>query len=448
MASHTGSDAAGAVSRRGFLGTAAAAGGALALDWALAGRVHAAGSATLKVGLIGCGKRGTGAAEQALSTAGPVTLWACGDAFADRIEDSLGYLVGESPVAKRVDVPAERRFAGLDAYRKVIESGVDVVILTGPPGFRPAHFAAAVAAGKHVFMEKPVATDAPGIREVLAAAEEAKKKNLKVAVGLQRRYDPGYQETVRRIREGAIGDLLLLRAYWDGDRAAKVPPPRAGLTEMQYQVRNWYYFAWLSGDHIAEQHVHNLDVCNWVKGAHPVEAQGQGGRQVRTGREYGNIFDHHVVEFTYADGSKMFSQCRQIPGCWGQVGEQAAGTKGWADIGKGLIQSAGAEPWRWKLPRDRKDAGSNPYQIEHDVLFDAIRNDKPQNDAGHAAIATMTAILGRMATYSGQLVTWDDAIRSERSLGPDVLTWDATPKDLPGPDGFYPVARPGETKVL
>ena len=443
-------DGNGAVmTRRDFV---RAAGTAAAGAWLLGGRlvnpVHAAGSDELKVGLIGCGKRGTGAAEQALSTKGPVKLWAVGDAFADRIEDCLGYLTGESPAAKRVDVPPERRFAGLDAYRKVVDSGVDVVILCQPPGFRPLHFEYAVENGKHVFMEKPVATDAPGIRRILAAGEAAKRKNLKVAVGLQRRYDPGYQETVRWIRDGAVGDVVLMRAYWDCERAAKVPPPRKGFTELQYQVRNWYYFTWLSGDHIAEQHVHNLDVCNWVKGGHPVEAQGQGGRQVRTGKEYGNIFDHHVVEFTYADGTKLFSQCRQIPGVWNQVAEHVRGVKGRADVGKHLIEAAGGEPWRYAGAHGKREAGGDPYQIEHDVLFVAIRNDTPHSDVEHAATATMTAILGRMATHSGQLVKWDDAFKSELSLATEALSWDATPKDLPDAEGRYAVPVPGVTKVL
>ena len=214
--------------------------------------------------------------------------------------------------ANKIDVPPERQFTGLDAYRKAIDSGVDVVLLAQPPGYRPQHFEYAIRAGKHVFMEKPVATDAAGIRRVLAAAEEAKKKNLKVGVGLQRRHQPSYKEAIQKIRDGAIGDLVALRCYWNGGPPAKSPYPHDGIAELEFQVRNWYFFTWLSGDHICEQHVHNIDVCNWIKDGHPIEAQGMGGRQVRTGKEFGNIFDHHAVEYTYADGTKMFSQCRQI----------------------------------------------------------------------------------------------------------------------------------------
>src|SRR3954449_9811552 len=333
-------------SRREFLKTSAVAVAGAGLASAFAPPVHAAGSDTLKIALIGCGSRGTSALGQALSTKGSVKLWALADAFSNLLEGFLNnakrQLNGEQTerrasrkarrpvgnVADKIDVPKDRQFAGLDAYRKAIDSGVDVVLLAQPPGYRPQHFEYAVRAGKHVFMEKPVATDPAGIRRVLAAAEEAKKKNLKVGVGLQRRHQPSYHEAIQKIRDGAIGDLVALRAYWNGSHPAKQPFPRGDLSELEFQVRNWYFFSWLSGDHICEQHVHNLDVCNWIKDGHPTEAQGMGGRQVRTGKEYGNIFDHHAVEFTYADGTKMYSQCRQIPGCMTLVAEFAHGTRG------------------------------------------------------------------------------------------------------------------------
>jgi len=448
-------------SRRDFLvGSAASAAALGALS--IARTAHAAGSDLLKVALIGCGGRGTGAAVQALSTAGPVKLWAMADAFEDRLQLSLEAIgKGQSGrydtqahegFAEKVDVPPERRFVGLEAYKQAIDSGADVVIFAEPPGFRPSHFEYAVQAGKHVFMEKPLATDAPGVRQILAANQVAKQKNLKVGVGLQRHHQPEYLETVKRIQDGAIGKLVLLRCYWNTGNPAKKPPQREGLTEMQYQLRDWYFFTWLSGDHICEQHIHNIDVCNWIMNAHPVEANGMGGRQVRTGKDFGHIFDHHFVEFTYADGTKMYSQCRQIPGCWNSVTEHAHGTGGYANVSDFKIEATGQEPWSLKKEsrkarRGQAAPGSNPYQIEHDVLFDAIRNNKPHNEVEYAAHSTMTAILGRMATYSGKVVAWDEAFQSQLSLFPERLAWDAAPKILPDADGVYPVAMPGSTKA-
>ncbi len=275
------------------------------------------------------------------------------DAFADRLEASLRALpaaVGEQSAAQTIDVPPQRRFTGLDAYRKAIDAGVDVVLLTGPPGFRPQHFEYAVNAGKHVFMEKPVATDAVGVRRVLAAAEVAKRKSLKVAVGLQRHHDPSYQELVGRIQEGALGRIVTLRCYWNGGPPAKKAIPRESMTELEYQVRNWYFFDWLSGDHICEQHIHNIDVCNWITQSHPILAEGTGGRQVRTGKEYGNIFDHHCVEFTYANGVKMFSSCRQMPGCKNLVAEFAEGTDGGAELGNNRFMLTNGDKTIWRAP--------------------------------------------------------------------------------------------------
>ncbi len=426
------------LSRRRFLTStsAALAGGTLLPGLADAGP-GARRDDPLRVALIGCGGRGTGAASQALSTAGDVRLAAAADAFSNRLEGSLEYLKGAH--GDKVDVPAERRFVGFDAYQKAIDSDVDVVILTTPPGFRPIHFEYAVQKGRHVFMEKPVAVDGPGIRRVLAAAEVAKSKDLKVGVGLQRHHDARYIETVKRIQEGAIGDIVLLRAYWDG-AGVWVNPREAGQTEMEYQMRNWYYFNWLCGDHIVEQHIHNLDVCNWVMGDYPVSAQGQGGRQVRTGIEFGEIYDHHAVEYTYASGTKLLSQCRHIPGAWSSVSEHAHGTSGTANIGAGRIESFGDWSWRWR--GDVPDA----YQVEHDVLFAAIRNGTPHNEAEVGAKSTMTAILGRMATYSGKVVSWDDALNSELALVPKAYAWDAEPPTLPDTEGRYPIPTPGVTQ--
>ena len=444
-----------ATSRRDFLNRSAGivAAAALGPQLAISRAAHAAGSDEIKIALLGCGRRGTGAAAQALATKGPVKLWAMADAFSDRLEASLANLTGGKNVSQgsakglagKIDVPPERRFVGLDAYRKAIDAGVDLIVDASPPAFRPSHFERAVAAGKHVFMEKPLAVDAPGVRKLLAAADVADRKGLKVGVGLQRHHQHAYIETIKRIKDGAIGKLLFLRCYWNTGYPGKTPPDRAGLTEMQYQLRDWYFFAWLSGDHICEQHIHNLDVCNWVMDGHPLEANGMGGRQVRTSNDYGHIFDHHAIEYTYADGTKMFSQSRQILNCWKSVTEHAHGTKGSCEIDKYTINVDGKDRDRLRPPRGEKWA--NPYQVEHNDLFDAIRNDKPYNEARYGATSTMTAVMGRMATYSGKVVTWDEAINSDLSLFPERLAWDADPPILPDASGVYPVAMPGVTKA-
>jgi myo-inositol 2-dehydrogenase/D-chiro-inositol 1-dehydrogenase len=297
-------------------------------------------------------------------------------------------------------------------------------------------------------MEKPVAVDAPGVRKVLAAAEEAKRKNLKVGVGLQRHHQSIYVDTIKRLQDGAIGDIVSMRAYWNDAgvwvRSRKELAEKLGRqpTEMEYQMRNWYYFNWLSGDHINEQHIHNIDVINWVKRGHPIRAQGMGGRQVRTGIDHGEIYDHHFVEFEYADGSRLFSQCRHIPGCWSSVSEHVQGTKGSCEINRGVIR--GENAWSWRKPEKPTDA----YQQEHDDLFDAIRNDKPFNEAFYGAESTMSSVLGRMCTYSGKMIEWDEAIKSQIDLMPKVFAWDAPPLVLPDSDGRYPIAVPGKTATV
>ncbi len=426
-------------SRRDFLKTASAtvAGSMLlgtlpSISRAASGPV--AGSDELKIAVIGCGGRGTGAASQALQT-GNVKLVAMADAFQDRLDNSLRGLLKAHP--GKVDVPPEHQFVGFDGYKQAIALA-DVVILATPPGFRPLHFTEAVRAGKHVFMEKPVAVDAPGVRAVLAAAEEAKKKNLKVGVGLQRHHQAGYIETIKRLQDGAIGDLVSMRCYWNSG-GVWVRARQPEWSELEYQMRNWYYFNWLCGDHILEQHIHNIDVINWAKNAYPIRAQGQGGRLVRNGPDHGQIFDHHFVEFEYADGSRLYSQCRHQPG-WNSVSEHAQGTKGSVDISKYVIQ--GAENWRYQGNEP------NPYQQEHHVLFDAIRNDKPFNEAENGALSTLTAILGRMCTYSNEVLTAEQALASNLDLAPDNLTWESTPPVLPDENGKYPIPEPGKTIVL
>jgi predicted dehydrogenase len=432
--------------RRDFLktSTAAAVGASVFGQLSMAAGAFAGSDETIRVGLIGCGGRGTGAAGQALSTAGPVKLVAMADAFADSLESSLKQI--QAAMGQRQDriaVDDEHKFVGFDAYQKVIDSDVDLVILATPPGFRPIHFEAAVNAGKHVFMGKPVATDAPGVRQVLAAVQAAKEKNLKVGVGLQRHHEAPYLETIKQIKDGAIGDVVALRVYWNG---GGVWDPRVtrdeASSEMEYQMRNWYYYNWLCGDHIVEQHIHNLDVGNWVKDAYPVRCYGMGGRQVRTDKKYGEIYDHFACQYVYEDGTYMFSECRHIPNCWNSVTEHAIGSEGTADISGSKINSQKSGAWRYQGKRD------NPYQTEHDDLFAAIRQNQSFNEGENGAYSTLTAIMGRMATYSGKPVSWDAALNSQISLMPERFAWDAKPPVLPNADGVYPIAVPGVTKAV
>jgi myo-inositol 2-dehydrogenase/D-chiro-inositol 1-dehydrogenase len=431
-------------SRRDFLkrSTAAVAGAALAGGLSVARSAHAAGSDVIKIALIGCGGRGTGAAVEALKNKATrnVKLVALADAFRDRVDACLKAVQGECK--DQVDVPEERKFTGLDCHQKALACDVDMVLLCTPPGFRPMQFEAAVKAGKHVFMEKPLATDAPGVRRIRAANQEAKKKGLLVAVGHHLRHEDKHRQVVKRIHDGAIGDLKFLRAYFDTG-AIWVRPRRPDQTEMQYQVRNWYHFTWICGDHIVEQHVHDLDVCNWIHGGHPVEANGMGGRQVCTAKDQGEIFDHHAVEFTYDDGVKLFSYCRQIDGCWGSFSQHAHGTKGYAAIeghGTSELHVDGRPPMRWRRIGDG-------HQFEHDDLFAALIAGQPYNEADWAADSTMTAILGRMATYSGQVVTWEQGTKSQLDLMPKTLAWDAQPPVKPDRNGYYACAIPGVTKA-
>lgn len=414
---------------------AVGAGAALAAGLSVARSAHAAGSDLVKVALIGCGGRGTGAAINALSTKANVKLVAMADAFQDRLQASLKQI--RAACKDRVDVPPERQFTGFDGYQKAIDCGVDMVLLCTPPGFRPAQFEAAVKAGRHVFMEKPVAVDAPGVRKIMAANEEAKRKGLAVAVGFHMRHVRGNIEAFQRVHDGAVGDIRFLRAYYN-DAGVWVRPRQPGQTEMQYQMRNWYYFNWLCGDQIVEQHVHFLDMSNWAKGAVPVRANGMGGRQVRVGRDYGEIFDHHAVEYEYADGTRLFSQCRHQPGCWVSYGVTAHGTKGTA-VGGGILIPGQAPQWF--------RGGEEGHQAEHDDLFAAIVAGRKYNEADYGATSTMTAILGRMAAYSGKVVEWNEAVKSDVDLSPKSYAWDAAPPVLPGPDGIYPCAVPGVTKA-
>lgn len=404
----------------------------------------------IKIALIGCGGRGTGAAMQALLTKQNVRLVAMADAFRDRLDscyktlnsdDISDWSGGSGNIKNKIAVPEENKFVGFDAYKKAIPLA-DVVILTTPPGFRPIHFEEAVNQGKQIFMEKPVATDPAGIKRVLDAAQIAKQKKLNVVVGLQRHYQNSYRELFKK--KDLIGDITSAQAWWNND-GVWMHKRQYNQTEMEYQMRNWYYFVWLCGDHITEQHIHNLDVINWFKGGYPVKAQGMGGRQVRKGKEYGEIFDHHFVEFQYADGSVLNSQCRHIPGTFAKVDELLIGTKGKIQAGEAnIVDHKGKVLFQFDKSKE-----NNPYQTEHDELFAAIaKGEYKFADAENGAYSTMTSILGRMATYSGQVIEWDKAINSGLDLHPKTYDWNALPPVLPNADGYYAVATPGVTKYV
>jgi predicted dehydrogenase len=407
---------------------------------------------SIKIALIGCGGRGTGAALQALLTKQNVKLVAMADAFRDRLDDCYNNLIADDltdingvagTVKNKVAVTEATKFTGFDAYQKAIALA-DVVILTTPPGFRPVHFEEAVKQGKHIFMEKPVATDPAGIKRVLDAAQIAKQKKLNVVVGLQRHYQNSYRALYGKLKEGLIGDITSAQVWWNNE-GVWMNPRKAGQTEMEYQMRNWYYFNWICGDHIVEQHIHKMDVMNWFKGDFPVKAQGMGGREVRKGKEYGEIFDHHYVEFQYADGSIMNSQCRHIKGTMSKVDELIVGTKGNINCGAmNITDRKGKVIYQFDKGKE-----NNPYQTEHDELFAAIaKKEYKFADAEHGAKSTMTAILGRLATYSGQVVEFDKALNSGLSLQPSTYAWDADMPVKPNADGYYPVAIPGVTKYF
>ena len=433
-------------SRRKFVQqTSLIAGGLIAAPLLGNANFFSGAAGTIKVALIGCGGRGTGAAIQALSTKQNVQLVAMADAFKDRLDSCYKAITGnltESGIDKnKVDVPEDRKFTGFDAYEKAIPLA-DVVILTTPPGFRPIHFETAIKLGKHVFMEKPVATDPAGIKKVLDTAAIAKQKKLNVVVGLQRRYQNSYLELYKR--KDLIGDITSAQAWWNND-GVWVKERQPGQTEMEYQMRNWYYFNWLCGDHIVEQHVHNIDVINWFKGGYPVKAQGMGGRQVRTDKKYGEIYDHHYVEFHYADGSIMNSQCRHIPRTMSKVDELIIGTKGKIYGDAAVIKD---NKGNTIFAFDKKGE-NNPYQAEHDELFAAIaKGEYKFADAEHGAKSTLTGIIGRMATYSGQVIDFEKALTSGLDIMPKEYSFTAAPPVLPNDDGSYPIAMPGKTKYF
>lgn len=420
-------------SRREFLKstTSAAVAGGVLLQTSISRNVHAGGSDLLRVGLVGCGGRGSGAASQALQADPNVKLVALGDAFPEKIQTCLAGLKKLELVAAKVDVPPERCFTGFDAYQKVIENS-DVVLLATPPHFRPLHLKAAVEANKHIFAEKPVAVDAPGVRSVLETCEVARQKGLSVVSGLCLRYSFAHQQMIKRIHDGSVGEVRGLQAN-DFRGPIWVRPRETGWSDMEWQMRNWYYFTWLCGDFNVEQHVHLLDVCSWVmNGKTPVRAVGTGGRQVRTAPEFGNIYDHFSIIYEYADGARLFSHCRQQAGCSNDISARVLGSLGTADISERRQVITGPNAW------ETRGRDNNFYQTEHDELFAGIRKGTPINNGDYMAKSSLLAIMGRMAAYTGQSITWDEAFNSKEDLTPPKYEW--------GPLETPSVALPGVTK--
>ncbi|HON92755.1 MAG: Gfo/Idh/MocA family oxidoreductase [Phycisphaerae bacterium] len=430
------------VSRRQFIqGTAAS----LAALGVVGGRLYAAGSDKIRVGLVGCGSRGVGAVRNCVDSSPNVEITALADLFQDRIDACLATIKKDGDKdwsssqpwkhADKVKVTRETCFTGFDAYQKLINSGaVDLVILATSPHFRPMHLKAAVEAGKHVFMEKPVAVDPVGIRSVLQSSELAKAKGLAIVAGTQRRHDPKYVEVIKRVHNGDIGELVAGQCYWLGPCVRNwgfYHERQPSWTDMETQCRNWYFYTWQSGDHIVEQHVHNIDVINWAMGGHPVTAIGMGGRQVRVEPEFGNIYDHFAVEFEYANGARILSMARQTMGCAERVAERIVGSKGVAV--EGLIE--GAKPFKYSGPTP------NPYEQEHADLIQSIRDGRPLNEGKQVAESTMTAILGRMSAYTGRAIKWDWVMNASKQ--------DLTPPTYElGPLPVAPVPMPGKTPLI
>ena len=422
-------------SRRGFLRATAGAGAAAGFPKA------ADADRAIRVGLVGCGGRGSGAAAQALTADDYAVLTAVADVDPQRIDKSLTRIASRVADKSKVRVEKDRRFLGLDAFQQVIDSGVDVVLLATPPGFRPMHLKAAVEAGKHVFCEKPAAVDAPGVRSVLETARLAREKNLSLVAGFCWRYHNALRGIMQRIHDGALGEVLSYYGTYYTNPVKPMPPAYErpiGMSDVEWQIRNWYNFVWLCGDGLVEQAVHTADKIAWaMRDQPPRSCVAVGGRQIPAND--GNIFDHFEVNYLYPGGARAFLGCRQIAGCFGENSGYILGSKGratlhvWSDLGEAKIE--GETNWDWEGPRN------DMYQEEHDVLFRSIRCGEPVNDGERMAASTMLAIMGRMAAYTGRQITWEEAMQSQERRFPENLRWDMA-YDPP------PMARPGRTKFV
>lgn len=425
-------------SRRDFLQRSAAAGAAAYGALAMARGAHAAGSDVIKIGLIGCGSRGSGAVANAMNAGRDVRLVAMADLLAEKIEDRRPRLKQMYP--EQVAVDDDHCFVGFDAYQKLIRSGVDVVLIATTPHFHPMLLKAAVDAGKHVFCEKPHALDVPGLKMAMAACEAAKQKNLCVVSGLCWRYDSALREAIERIHDGAIGDIVAVEEHY-----LRVPytprERRPDWTEMQYQLRNWYSFGWLAGDAPLQTLIHNTSMTSWALGdVAPELAWGIGGRQFLNGPKHGDIFDHQAIVCEYPGGARVYSYCRAIPGCYNNDSSVILGSKGRAFIPR-HPRIEGASPWRYKGPTPPH------FDTEHEELFKAVRSGKAINNGDYMCLCTGIGILGQMACYTGQRITWDELMQSEASFTLSRYGWDVEPPIKPDANGQYPIAMPGTTRV-
>ncbi len=385
----------------------------------------------LRIGLVGCGGRGTGAAAQALMADHNTELVAMGDLFDDHLLKSYGALKEIDEVADRVRVPDEHKYIGFDAYQSVIRN-CDVLLLATPPGFRPEHFAYAIDEGKHVFMEKPLSCDGPGTRKILAAGKKATENNLKVVVGLQNRYNPAYQEMVKKLQKGIIGDIVSCSCYYLKGNYALIPRSEVG-SELEYQIKNWHFFNWMWAGAPGGLQIHNTDIVHWVKGSYPISVQGLGGRISLSDPGTGDSYDHFFLEYSYADGTKLYSQIRTIDHTFRKNGAWFTGTKGTANLREGIKNYRGQVLWK----PDESSAG-NAYQLEHDRFFEAIRSDTPHNDTKFGAFSSHAANMGRMAGESGTVINWEDALHSDIQLAPQITGWDQVPPIVPDNQGYYP----------
>lgn len=413
--------------------TTAAIGGVMLSAFPNIAHAHLYGTETIRIGLVGCGGRGTGALFEALKASPAVRVVAIADAFEDKANAALGLL--KQNFKEQCDLTQETTFVGLDAYRKVVELS-DAVILATPPPFRPYHFEVCIKAGKHVFMEKPLAVDVPGFNKIMEIGKLADEKKLNVVVGLQFRYDIGNREAVSRINNGEIGDISTISTYYNVG-APKVLPRQSQQTEFEYQMRNWRYFTWLWGGQLAGQAIHQIDMMNWVMGDFPVKALGNGGRLVYDGMDNGDAYDHFSVEFEYANGVKMHSQCRNMNHCTNRMGWLIRGSKGMANERNQFMDFNGKTFWRYRSP---EDLGAT--QIEQNVFIESILKGKHINNTEYGAKSTLTTIMGRLAAETGREITMEELLSSKKSIVPE-MDWNTKSVKFPDGNGNYPISKPG-----
>jgi predicted dehydrogenase len=419
--------------RRTFLTTSAL----LATSASASLGAHVAGSDVIKIGLIGCGKRGTDAAVNAMNAGPDVQITALGELFKDRLEESRAELKAKKP--DQFAVKDDHCFLGFDAYKNVLATDIDAVLIAASSHFHPEMLTAAVAANKHIFCEKPHGIDVPGVKISMKAAEEARQKKLSLVSGLCWRYDLGVQETMKRVLDGAIGRIVAIHeSYLSSPYVVRERQP--GWSEMEYQLRNWYHFNWLSGDQTSQQLIHSIDKSSWALGDKPpLKAWGLGGRQVCIDPKYGDQYDHHAVVFEYDEGVRVFGYCRDMPDCYRETSDFIMGTKGRCNLLENRIE--GETTWHYEGPKP------NMYDLEHKALFDSIRSGKPINNGTYMCVTTLLGIVAQMVCYSGAMITWEKALESTRSFALPRYGLDVEPPLKPNPDGTYPSAMPGPREL-